>query len=68
MFTHVQLFCTEGEDQGQLKNDDQIVFISCSNQSMLLQGEHLVCKRAAAAEEGEQDDLGTKEQARRRRR
>ena len=66
MIRLIQLFC-EKLTVKAVKNDDQIVYISCSNQSMLLQGEHLVCKRPAASEEGEQDDLGTKEQARRRR-
>ena len=45
-------------------NEDRVVCISCSNQSLYLEGEHLVCKCPPASEEGEQDDLGTKEQAR----
>ena len=47
-------------------NEDRVVCISCSNQSLYLEGKHLVCKCPPASEEGEQDDLGTKEQARRR--
>ena len=45
-------------------NEERVVCISCSNQSLYLEGKHLVCKCPPAAEEGEQDDLGTKEQAR----